>query len=163
MRLTLEHSREKFIPLAEEIKLLSNYLDLEQLCHNQSFTYTIAAEEIDEENTGIPPMLIQPFVENAVLHGILPSGRQGEIYVRFKKQKNYLSCTITDNGIGIKASRQNKLDSDHKSKALEVTKERIELISGAKGAVTLTDRSAISPEAQGTQVELHIPYISLSE
>lgn len=163
MRLTLEHSREKFIPLTEEIKLLKNYLDLEQLCHNQAFRYSISADGIDEENTGIPPMLIQPFAENAILHGILPSGRAGEIDIRFTRQKDHLTCTITDNGIGIHASRQSKQESGHKSKALEVTKERIELISGAKGAVILSDRSALDSNTQGTQVELHIPYISLSE
>jgi ligand-binding sensor domain-containing protein len=166
MRLTLEHSREKFIPLGQEIKLLSNYLDLEQLCRTNVFTYKIETDsQIDEELTGIPPMLIQPFVENAILHGVLPSGRKGEVEIRFSRNQKYLLCTITDNGIGINRSQQEKTISikDHKSTALEVTKERLQLIGGAKDAVKLIDRSTANPAEQGTRVELHIPYISLAE
>lgn len=165
MRQTLENSRESFIPLAEEIEMLENYIALEKLSHKDRFEFEIELDDdIDPEAISIPPMLIQPFIENAILHGVLPlNDRKGEINISFKLLNDkLLICIIKDNGVGINQSLKlkSKLSNSHKSTAYKVTEERLQLIS--LGSIVVKDLTEIYEseyKEEGTQVELQIPYV----
>jgi ligand-binding sensor domain-containing protein len=160
MRLTLENSREEFIPLENELFVLENYLELEKLALNNSFDYTISySDEINPEEIEIPPMLLQPFVENAILHGIKPLRRKGYIEVQFMIRDSFLVCEITDNGLGIN-QRQNKTEKGHKSSATDITKERLEKIrfeNNLKGSIEFFDLKDEDKELNGTKVIVEIP------
>ena len=160
MRLTLENARETYIPLEDELKLLGNYLDLELLCHNNSFTYTF---EIDPalEAILLPPMMLQPFLENAILHGIMPLKGVGHIELKLKKETNYIQVEIVDNGIGINASMTNKgnVSDGHNSIAYELAKKRLQLLqeNGSQPAEIVVEDRSIYGES-GTIVKIKMPY-----
>jgi ligand-binding sensor domain-containing protein/two-component sensor histidine kinase len=167
MRQILENSRSQFISIEEEADILRNYLDLEKLSSGAAFDYTILIdEEIEPSETAIPPMVIQPFVENAVLHGI-DKKHDGKIIIEFKKTSNNIVCEVTDNGIGINASRQKKLmdpgkdQSEHTSAGLEITEQRLRLLMDNTVAEPLEyiDLSTIGSQT-GTKVIIHLPYIN---
>ena len=106
MRNLLESSIEAKIVLSEEISLLKKYLQLEALRFNNSFQFKISvADNLDAEAIEVPALLVQPFVENAILHGLLNKpGDDKLLEVRFKKQDEFVICEIEDNGIGRKVS-----------------------------------------------------------
>ena len=104
---------------------------------------------------GLPPLLIQPFVENAILHGLVPKEEKGKININFDVEDNQLICTITDDGIGISKSKQIKENSvkAHKSMALEITKKRLEIMEA-----TISKSAQIDiKEDNGTIVTLRLP------
>lgn len=105
-KLLLDSSAKSFITLREELDRLNNYLELEKLRFGGKLNYSIHVDEhIDKLNTVIPNMIIQPFVENALWHGILPQNKPGKILISFIKKDNQLSVHIDDNGIGINESK----------------------------------------------------------
>ena len=133
LRLTLSNSRQENITLDEEIQTLKNYIEVELLMSEKQFNYSIDIDsEIDVEEVLIPPMLIQPFVENAIAHGIKSIDGVGELEISFAIQNDFLHCTVKDNGIGIEESLSKKTNVSHQSMALDVTKERIESLSGER-------------------------------
>lgn len=132
MRKVLENSRSELIPLSDEMDSLDDYLSLEQFGKDQAFTYEITANPgIATEEVFIPPLLIQPFVENALVHGLASSGKNGRITILFEQNQDQLLCTVADNGIGrAAASRQkSQRESHHKSMGLQVTAERLNLLN----------------------------------
>ncbi|MEM7617483.1 MAG: histidine kinase, partial [Pseudomonadota bacterium] len=109
LRETLENSRKETISLDQEIKTLEHYIEVEQLMAEQPFSYEInTTTDIDIEEILIPPMLIQPFVENAIRHGIIKGPRVGKLSIDFKTTETELQIMITDNGIGIFHSQNQK-------------------------------------------------------
>ena len=155
MRLTLEYSKGSLIPIDKEIESLQNYLELEQLRFHNKFEFKISSSDKVEFNMGLPPLLIQPFVENAILHGLVPKEENGRLEVNFDVANNQLVCTITDNGIGISKSKQIKENSvqAHKSMALEITKKRLEIMEA-----TISKSAQIEIiENNGTIVTLRLP------
>lgn len=164
IRKTLEFSRQRFISVQEEVELLRVYLELECLRFENKFDYSIEIDEaIDLTNSKIPPMLLQPFVENAIRHGIHPkeSGR-GRIEVVFTKEGKMLRCTVADNGIGRAAAANLKKMSQHKSVALALTKERLGLLEKKykdKYQLKITDLKQDGLPA-GTTVELSMPVLN---
>lgn len=161
MRLTLEFSKESLISVDKEIDALQNYLELEQLRFNSIFEFTIEKSDDIEDNMGIPPLLIQPFVENALIHGIVPKKNAGLISIRFDLDAEQLRCTITDNGIGITASQKIKAQSVsvHKSMAIEIIRMRLEKIASTTGKTAGVEIKELSSEGtvSGTEVILSIP------
>jgi ligand-binding sensor domain-containing protein len=128
MRLILENAREEFIPLQNEVNILDNYLELEKLSANHKFDFVIHVHEsIDPESIEIPPMMIQPFVENAIVHGIRNKEGKGNITLHFSIKAELIICEITDNGIGRKRSAQIKDTSrpHHKSTGISITMQRL--------------------------------------
>ncbi|MFD2942377.1 sensor histidine kinase [Flavobacterium notoginsengisoli] len=128
-RQILEQSRKETISLEEEIGTLKNYIELQQLRLNNSFEYEIICDETVETDILIPPLLLQPFVENAVEHGLKPKTKEekGRLQICFSRetdQKN-LICTITDNGIGLAASRKLRINENHQSLSTTITDERL--------------------------------------
>ena len=122
MRLTLEYSKEALIQVDKEIEGLRNYLELEQLRFNKVFTFIIRKSENIEDDIALPPLFIQPFVENSIIHGIVPKKTHGSFVVDFSVNQTHLICTITDDGIGVETSKQMKADSVsvHKSMAIDI-------------------------------------------
>jgi len=162
MRLTLEYSKESLIPIDKEIESLQNYLELEQLRFNNMFDFKITKSKEIEDDMALPPLLLQPFVENAIIHGLIPKKENGIISVDFSIEKESLICTIVDNGIGFEKSKEIKenLVAIHKSMALDITKKRLEMMEAStaqKAKVEIKEIKNDSGEIQGTKVVLNLP------
>ena len=155
LRSVLNNSRLEEISLHDEIETLKNYLELEQKMNSKTFEFTIEKnlKNIDSEEILIPSMLLQPFVENAIKHGIIPNSKNNIIKVNFEVKNYYLECSIIDNGIGFHQSI--KVIKKHKSVALQVTKERIENIS--KNSKFLIEELKENNSVVGTKVWFKIP------
>ncbi|QJB31708.1 histidine kinase [Chitinophaga oryzae] len=160
-RRMLEHSRMEKITLEDEIATLKNYIELQQLRLNNSFDYHID----NQASTALqlPPLLIQPFVENAIEHGLKPLAdtQYGLLTVRFNEQSDdhILVCTITDNGIGLTESRRRKTDDSHQSLSTKITDERLLLMLKDNPHTRLEVREQPATDGQGTIVTLYIPII----
>ena len=131
MRSVLRNSEEKLIPLSEEISVARLYLELEKLRFDDKFEFFIYVDEmVDLDKLFIPPLLLQPYLENAVWHGILHKGKGGKLQINISMDEGNLLIDITDNGIGRKASQKNKKQiQKKKSYGLNITKNRLELIN----------------------------------
>lgn len=165
MRLTLEYSKGSLIPIDKEIESLQNYLELEQLRFENKFEFEINSSENVEFNMGLPPLLIQPFVENAILHGLVPKEGRGKINVDFDVQNGQLICTITDNGIGLSESKLLKENSvtAHQSMALDITKKRLKIMESITSKSARIEILELNSNTQtGTKAILYLPvqYIS---
>lgn len=157
LRKILDHSGCDTISLAAELETLRLYLRLEEARLDGILRYEIEVdEEIDLFHTQIPPLILQPFVENAIWHGILPAGGNGKVHVRLTEgttpdDEGLLRCTITDDGVGIETSLKAKRASiGHESKGIKISRERL----GQRGEV-LTEEL---PQG-GTRIEIKIPVI----
>ena len=157
LRETLYNSRKDNITLDQEMKTLKHYIEIEKLMANKSFEYSISIHsEFDPEEVLIPPMLIQPFVENAIRHGILKGNRDGKLKVFFNTNQEFLHCKILDNGLGIFQSQKAKTKTDHQSMALTVTRERLESISG-KDVLQIRELIEKDASVAGTEISFQIP------
>ena len=162
MRLTLEFSKVPLIPIDKEIESLENYLALEQLRFNQGFKYTITKSDEIEDDVALPSLLLQPFVENAIIHGVVPKKGSGIIQVQFDIDEENLICGITDNGVGIYQSQKEKkkLVNVHKSMALNITENRLkmmEMILKKSTSLVISELKNEKGMITGTSVELKIP------
>jgi ligand-binding sensor domain-containing protein len=130
IRKNLEICTQSYVTIEEEIEYLKLYLSLEKNRFGDKLIYSITVDSsIDKEETQIPSMLLQPYIENAIWHGIMPLEDGGEVKVMIdQKDEDYLWIKIIDNGIGIKNSLTNK-NSNHKSKGMSLTQERINLLN----------------------------------
>ena len=157
LRSILQNSRRQEISLSEEIETLKNYLELEQQLSINVFEYEIksATKNIDIEEILIPPMLLQPFIENSIKHGFKGKNKDGKIVVNFEIKNNFLFCSITDNGIGFVQSQRLKTATNHKSVALKVTKERIKNLS--KSSTIDINELKENNQIRGTKVAFKIP------
>ena len=157
LRSVLNNSRLEEISLQDEIDTLKNYLDLEQNMNSKSFEYHIetSLNNIDAEEILIPPMLLQPFVENCIKHAFQPNKTDAKIKLLFEVRNRFLHFTIEDNGIGFHQSKKEKLKSNHQSVALEVTKERIQHLS--KYNSFSIEEIKVQNEIKGTKVGFKIP------
>ena len=162
IRSALQHSRVTKIPLEDDLSSLKNYLELEQLRFNGGFDYQInVADEIDILEVTIPAMLIQPFVENAIVHGLTNMDIKGKVDIDIEQKNAHLLITIKDNGIGIEASKKQKagIASSHKSVGMTITKRRLEMLSGngESGNIEIQELKDESGKVVGTKVTLQIP------
>lgn len=123
-------SGNSLVSLAEELERLELYISLEHMRFQNKFGYEINIEpNIDTEEILVPPMFLQPFVENSIWHGILPMDKPGKISIRiFTNSKGELQIDIEDNGIGIEESKKNKSDHSHQSKGMLITSGRIDVL-----------------------------------
>jgi tetratricopeptide (TPR) repeat protein len=164
MRIILENSREELVTLESEIKVIDYYLSLERLRFDGKFDFTVSSpDSIDPESIYVPSMLLQPFVENSIVHGFRGINYKGKIEVSFTIKEEMLFCKILDNGIGIgieKASNIKKESQTHKSLSTQIIEERISLYarkSGKKIQVEITNNPNQVTIAGGTAVLLIIP------
>lgn len=164
VRLILENSRMDYVSLEKEVKTLENYLQLQQLLFENGFDYTISVDEkIDQENICIPPMLAQPFIENALKHGIAPNQAKGNIHISFKSANNLILFEVTDNGIGITKAMELKgiTGNEHKSLATEITNERLlnfNKNNKRKIEITIDELKNKMNDVIGTKVTFEIPF-----
>jgi sugar lactone lactonase YvrE len=165
MRSILENSREQLIPLEKEVQTLDDYLSLEKFTRNDAFDYSIQVDDsIDPEEVMIPSMLLQPFVENSIIHGFNGLNRRGNIEVEFRANRKVLECVVRDNGVGRKKAIEHKAqrDSQHKSMALIVTQERLAMLNKETGSVPedgniiIRDLINDAGEISGTEVLIRI-------
>lgn len=161
MRQVLEHSRHEYITLEEEIAMLDNYLSLQNLRQKQPFEYNISVDDqIDPEAVCIPPMFAQPFVENAIEHGISHLAETGHIQITFALEGEQIILTVQDNGVGIPQAAQINAQSqpNHQSLATQITQERMSVFKqNYKKDVTFR----VEHLDQGTRVVFHLPYQSI--
>lgn len=158
MREILESSRQEFIPLESEVELITNYLDIHKLRLNDAFDYSIEIDDqIDPETDTIPPMFVQPFIENAIEHGIASKKEGGLIEIKFRKTENHISIVILDNGKGLILAET----KSHKSLASTIIRERMALFNKTlknKIQLALDNIQNESGEIKGTKVELKVPF-----
>jgi LytS/YehU family sensor histidine kinase len=164
MRQILDNSRNPLISLEEEIHTLENYLLIEQFCNGNRFDYAIEVDEnLERDFVKLPPMLLQPFVENAIKHGFRFSDpeKRGQITIRFTERGNLLECSVMDNGIGRKQAEElnkNSKETYHQSTALLVTQERLDLLQEMPGVEALEIMDLVEKgEAVGTKVVVRVP------
>ena len=163
MRKVLENSSQSFITLSEEIETLDLYLELESLRFDNGFDYEINVEDDEILHIEIPTMLLHPFVENAVWHGLMNKENRGKINLRFAEiNKKFILCEIEDNGIGRKraAELKSKDRVKYKSKGTEIVRKRIELMnlkSRRKITWSTIDLDESKSKQTGTIVRLEIP------
>ena len=134
MRMIMNHSRHSVILLTEELEVLQLYLDMERLRFKDAFDYNIVLdEELDAGDIYIPPLLLQPFVENAIWHGLMHKMERGILTVSLSAAGDVLTCIIQDNGVGRQKAGMLKSKSaqKHKSMGLQITAERLRLMTGA--------------------------------
>ena len=163
MRFNLEQSREPTVTLHREIEMLTTYLELESLRFGQPFTYAfVLAPDVNAYDVAIPCLMIQPFVENAVWHGLMHKTEgHGHIQISFNwLSDSVLQCTIDDNGVGRQAAAtyQSPHRIPHRSAGMGITAERLSLLtSDPTDQIELIDLTDAEGRATGTRVVIHLP------
>ncbi|MFY7898733.1 MAG: sensor histidine kinase [Chitinophagaceae bacterium] len=163
-RMILEMSNKDIVSLSDEIRSLELYLSLEKIRFEDKLHYKLVIDEnISVDTTFIPSMLIQPYVENAIKHGLLHKKNDRNLLLSFVRSENGISVTIDDNGIGRKRSEelQKIKQRKHQSFAVSANQKRLEILNkGLKNNISLMiiDKKTEKGDALGTQVVLHIPF-----
>ena len=158
LRMVLDHSVKERVPLADEIAFLRQYLKLEAMRFEDGLEYTVNADHelLDDEDLLVPTLLVQPFVENAVWHGLAPKQGAKRLSVRFTTRGDQVVCTVEDNGVGRDAAPKRTHPDGSASLGLQLTNERLQLLAfklGDTGRVTFTDLVEDGVPA-GTRVEV---------
>jgi len=164
IRMYLEHSQVDTITVSEEMEALKLYLELEKERFEDNFLYKITTQDnLANSTLKIPTFLIQPYIENAIIHGLMHKEDNQELLVNFKinEVENSLICTVTDNGVGRKASEEinNNRLFKHKSFSTSANIKRIDLLNKSNTnpvAITITDNYTDN-KAIGTTVRIKIP------
>lgn len=154
VRISLENARESFVPLKDEVLALQNYLSLQAMRFEGDFDYEIDVyEQYEEDDLLIPPMLLQPFVENAILHGIRQLPHKGQIRISIRRTQFMLHCEIEDNGNGMQPAQV--ATPGKQSLSTVITQERLSMLSRQTrmpANLTITDK-----KGEGVLVKLDIP------
>jgi LytS/YehU family sensor histidine kinase len=161
MRLVMENSQEDFIPLDKEQEIISLYLKLEHYRFRDKFDYEIKIDDdINPEAVMIPPMLLQPYIENAVWHGLRYKETKGHLFLHMRKNSNGLEVEIKDDGIGRKRSSELKTANQKKqvSTGLKNIDERLLIINKVyKAQFSVSIKDLDTNAGTGTQVLIHVP------
>ena len=163
IRLTLDNSSKSSISIADEINYLTNYLELEKMRFVSKFQYDISLDKkIEPERTFIPPMMLQPFIENAIRHGIRHKEGQGLISIIIEKRDAFLEFIVEDNGVGRKISERYKTKEhiEYQSKGISLTRERMEILAAhdqEKINTVITDLQDEKGNSAGTRVMISFP------
>lgn len=167
IRQTLEFASRNSVSIKEEISFIENYLKLEQMRFENKFEYKIDVDpSFDNHRQQIPPMLLQPFVENAILHGVMHKDVPGMIKIRFKlSNENSIHCIVEDNGVGRKRSAEinQGRHKSHRSIGLDITSRRLGLMNEAGSndyGVEIADLYEDDGNPAGTRVEITIPLLT---
>lgn len=168
MRCILDNSRSKSVPLALELETYKLYIEIEQLRFRNKFEYVVEVEgDINTADMDIPPMIAQPFIENAIWHGLLPKAEGARLCIRIKAldERRYV-MEIEDNGIGRLASMSSKKSSSgHRSAGIAIIEERLSLLSdllGVELSAEIIDLQEQKHGSTGTRVRLVLPIEALS-
>lgn len=167
MRLNLNNMAMPVTPVNTEVESIRYYLELQRLRFNNEFNYTVTLiPDITHHGKGLPTMMVQPFVENAVEHGLAGLNYAGNLTVSFTLQNNSWLINIRDNGLGINEScrRKNEAGSSHKSMSMEIIRNRIEQLSRQYKqpfSLTIRDLTDETAAASGTEIRLVVPAINI--
>lgn len=163
IRLILDNSEHKKVVLSNELEALKLYIEMEALRFDHKFTFDIQVDdEIDTNNIEVPPLIIQPYVENAIWHGLLQKDTGGSLFIRLTQENDNLICEITDNGIGREKAMEYKSQNapTRKSIGIKLTEERLNMASedlAKSGSQKIIDLYNENGEPAGTTVILNIP------
>ncbi|MBZ5857172.1 tetratricopeptide repeat-containing sensor histidine kinase [Flavihumibacter profundi] len=169
IRMVLNNSEKSLISLDEELKMLKLYLDMERLRFENSFDYNITyTNDVDADTALVPPLLLQPFCENAIWHGLMNKEGQGHLNITIKKENEYLNCIITDDGIGRAKARALNTGSAKKEKSmgLKITTERLSLFNQDKDLHSFYEIDDIIDSnglMTGTKVSIKIRHKNIME
>ncbi len=165
IRLIFEYSRKSSVTLEEEIDFLKLYLDLENLRFKNKVTVNLEIEDgIDKESISIPPLLVQPLIENAFKHGLMHKESDGKLLIFFSQNNGWLKCTVQDNGVGRKKAKElgQWKPENYRSSGLKITKERLKLMKDSQNEndenirLSIEDLHDGNGQPAGTKVELLI-------
>jgi LytS/YehU family sensor histidine kinase len=162
MRLTLENSQSFSVSFSAERESLDLYLELEALRADGKFVYEIVVDDNISNEITIPSLIVQPFVENAIWHGVIPKGGGGRISVVFKMSDKRILCSIEDNGIGRVEAEKYASAKAHKSLGSKITMQRLQLLKSMYGqqlGIVYVDLKDSLGAPIGTKVELAIPIL----
>ena len=163
IRMILQHSAMPTIKLSNELSMLQLYLELECLRFDKRITYALQCDpDLDTELIKIPPLLLQPYIENAIWHGLTLKKEEGYLWIKIEQKEQYLVCTITDDGIGRKkaAELKNASYATRKSMGMNITANRIALLNQSeqlKSDVKIVDLVLEDGSPGGTQVIINLP------
>jgi two-component sensor histidine kinase len=169
IRKNLDDLQNEHVPLEEEIERMKLYLSLEEMRFEGSFEYQITIDStIDVQKIAIPTMILQPFVENSIIHGILPQQKPGKIKIKISLVGRIVLFVIEDNGIGFDTSMEQKniQKNTHVSKGMSITRERLNVLRKVYqneeievlGPIEIKNEQG---ETEGTRVEIKLPFINL--
>jgi len=163
VRLILQNSQAAFIPLESELEALKLYLELEALRFDHHFDFKIRVEDdLDVSAVKVPPLIIQPYTENAIWHGLMHKKTKGHLEIKLFEENDLLYCIITDDGVGRMAATElkDKSAATHKSVGMRITADRVAILHPRKQLDTYIEvRDLVLPDgsAGGTEVVLKIP------
>lgn len=164
IRMVLHHSQEKALLLEKELEVLNIYIDLEKLRFDDCFDYELIFQDnVDPSGIYIPGMLIQPYVENAIWHGIvnLKGTRRGKLVITIQQTNDLLSVSIKDNGVGREKAISFRKNQRHKSVGMQLTGQRLQIMNQMHGyetaSVEVIDLFNELNESEGTEVRIYIP------
>lgn len=162
MRKILDVAEESEISVGEDLELLTEYIEAEKLRFEDSFTYTIErGEGFDEDEYMIPTMILQPFVENAIIHGFKKNAQEGILTLSYRQEGEQLVCEVRDNGVGRQTAATQKAKG-HTSKATEITQRRLQLIrerTRKPASLEIIDLTGREGTATGTKVVIRLPIV----
>jgi sensor histidine kinase YesM len=165
VRMILQNSQASLITLESELEALQLYLDLEALRFDQHFDYKITVpDDIDTDVLKVPPLIIQPYAENAIWHGLMHKEEKGHLNIEVSQNENHLLFKITDDGIGRRKAAviASTKETKHKSMGLKITADRIAMLqrlNGNESPVTINDLVNADGSAAGTEVVIKMPVI----
>lgn len=161
MRESLESTYKEFISLEEEINFLHHFLTLQKVRFEQPYQYQISCDEqLDTSDTAIPPMILQPFIENSIEHGFHQLDYTGEINIHFSSEASFLVVHLTDNGKGLGNKQEEK--ETHISRATQIIRDRIYLLNlkfKSKASFQIADNTI---NGKGVAVKIYLPLLSMS-
>ena len=165
IRLILQNSEKAVVTINEDLESIILYLELEKMRFDNKFNYSINIHPgVNADYDEIPPMLIQPYLENAILHGINPKEGEGNIEIEIQIVSQFIKISIKDDGIGrVKSQSLQSLQpaARHKSLGMKITKERVRILNSIHHSnlnVNIIDLYDKNNNAMGTQVDLYVPY-----
>ena len=150
LRGVFENSTKDYVPIEDELESLENYIELQQFRFQGKFNYMIENNIETEDEVLIPPMLLQPFVENAIIHGFRENEVRGNLNIRLDLEEEYIDCIIDDDGVGINENGLNRKSS------VKLIDEFLKKMTG-KGIIIIS-KNTMNEKEKGTRVELKIPY-----
>jgi LytS/YehU family sensor histidine kinase len=164
VRIILNNSEKPTVTVSDDLEALKLYLELEQMRFEDKFSYEIIVDDsVDADYDIMPPLLMQPYVENAILHGLNPAPYKGKLTIHLSSENNFLICTIVDNGIGREKAaeiRRTMPVKNYKSLGMKITEDRLKIlneINNSKLSVTITDLKDAENRPLGTRVQLFVP------
>ena len=165
IRLILYYSSKEYITLKEEMEALQLYVQLEELRYREKFEFKISVDnELNPENVLIPPLIVQPYIENAIRHGLAPKTGEKNVFLTIQKMDDFVEIRIKDNGVGRHFhEKSNSKPVGHNSMAMDLTQRRIQLTSkiySHKENIIVNDLEE-KGKPSGTEVVFHLPLVLL--